>query len=55
MEKAITLETSRCSQEKYKQQLAQSDEDELLRATNTEGLKEKNVPGRILRRNTGDV
>lgn len=46
---------SRCSQENYKPQHAQSDEDELLRATNTEGLKEKNVPGKILRKNTGDV
>ena len=46
---------SRCSQEKYKPQQAQSNEDELLRATNTEGLKEKNVPGKILRRDIGDV
>lgn len=46
---------SRYSQENYKPQHAQSEEDELLKATNTEGLKEKNVPGKILRTNIGDV
>lgn len=46
---------SRCSQEKYKPQHAKSSEDELLKAANTKGLKEKNVPEKILRRDTGDV